>query len=63
MALTKKAAAEKLAQDAQNDRENAFEFGFYKIAQDLGLSEDEYSNFYQAGLDKFATAYEQENSK
>lgn len=46
----------KLAQIEQFDREQAFEVGFSKCAKDLGLSEEQFKNFYEAGCTKLAQA-------
>jgi hypothetical protein len=40
----------KLAEQEQFDREQAFELGFAKVAHDMGLNEDEFKQFYQAGV-------------
>ena len=50
---TVKVAADKLQKLAQIeafDRQQAFELGFAKVAHELGLSEEEYSQFYHAGV-------------
>lgn len=45
---------QKLAAIDQFDREQAFELGFAKIAKDMGLSEQEYQQFYEAGCQKLS---------
>lgn len=47
MALTKEAAAAAIKRDA----DNAFEVGFIKAAQDLGVTEDRYEAFRKAALE------------
>jgi len=62
MAFTKTAHAEarhKVAEVEAFDREQGFEFGFTKAAQDLGLTQDEFKTFYEIGcadLEKSAQA-------
>lgn len=46
----------KLAEVEQFDREQAFEAGFAKAAQDLGLNDQEFRQFYQAGCQKLDSA-------
>lgn len=46
----------KLAEVEQFDREQAFEAGFAKAAQDLGLNDQEFRQFYQAGCEKISNA-------
>lgn len=45
----------KVAAVDQFDKEQAFELGFSKVARDLGLNDEEYKNFYEAGCNKLAT--------
>lgn len=47
---------QKLAQIEQFDREQAFEAGFAKAASDLGLNDEEFKEFYEAGCEKLAAA-------
>lgn len=42
----------KLAEQEAFDREQAIELGFAKVAQDLGLSEAEFKEFYGIGCQK-----------
>jgi len=46
----------KLAAVDRFDREQAFELGFAKCARDLGLSEDEFNQFYEVGCEKLSVA-------
>jgi hypothetical protein len=48
------ATPERLAAVHQYDNEQAFEMGFAKAAHDLGMNEQQYAQFYQAGLAKLA---------
>lgn len=38
---------QKFAQQDQFDAEQAFEVGFAKAAQDMGMNQDQYKQFYQ----------------
>ncbi len=44
------AALEKVAAVEAIDRQNAFEVGFAKGAQDLGLNEEQFGKIYQIAL-------------
>ena len=46
------ATPERLSAIDQYDAAQAFEMGFAKAAHDLGLSEKQYTAFYQLGLEK-----------
>lgn len=45
---------QKLAEVEQFDREQAFEAGFAKAASDLGLNDQQFRGFYEAGCEKLS---------
>ena len=59
MSMTKEAKAEaltKIAKAEKFDKEQAFEIGFAKAASDLGLSDTEFKNFYDIGVQTLVNA-------
>lgn len=58
-----KYSSEQLQQIDQFDRSQAFEAGFAKAAQDLGLNEQEFAQFYNLGVQKIAEVTKAQPSK
>ena len=48
----------KLAEVETRDREQAYELGFAKCAHELGLSKEEFGEFYNVACNKLAAAQE-----
>jgi hypothetical protein len=49
----------KVAEQERFDREQAFEAGFAKLAHDIGLTENEFKQFYEVAVNVLQTQAQQ----